>query len=522
MRTNWLALMLWFASGALNVQAQRVADDDYSNQGEGAIPATKEDLEGIPVTPKYREFLPERIDLSARFPVPGDQGNQGSCVGWAVGYAARSYYARTAEGRNTSNAANIPSPAYIYGSILADHSYCDAGSKIPDALKLLRTGALSLREFPYLDTQCRAPSYDQRARASDFKINGFHIVNYKDVDQVKGELARGNPVIILITEGRAFHNLKANQIYRARENNGGNHAVTVVGYDEEKQAFKLINSWGRGWSAMGFGWVGYDVFRDQVHEAYVMRVDRSEPHSPPSPKPEVVVVPHPPPPPEPEVVVVLNPPELVSELDCAKVRVNEKDGKRVLTGFVGSDEDLARLRTAAPMDDFKVTVRPWPQCEALLTLDQSLSKADRPTVRIRRTSGDTLMAGDHLVFEIETPAFPSYVHVAYFQADGSVLNLVQPGIDSFTTFRSGSKIVIGESEAGSQRFRVSGPFGPEMLVVLAARSPIFPEARPKQETERDFLTALRRSLIWKENPAAPNRDVVAAFDAIVTKGRGTP
>src|SRR6185369_1485275 len=52
-----------------------------------------------PKLERHRAFLPESVDLSARFPTPGDQGNQGSCVGWAVGYAARSYYAVAREGR---------------------------------------------------------------------------------------------------------------------------------------------------------------------------------------------------------------------------------------------------------------------------------------------------------------------------------------------------------------------------------------------------------------------------------------
>ena len=58
----------------------------------GAIPETDEELAGKPRTPLYRAFLPEAVDLRDRFPLAGRQADQGSCVGWAVGYAARSYY----------------------------------------------------------------------------------------------------------------------------------------------------------------------------------------------------------------------------------------------------------------------------------------------------------------------------------------------------------------------------------------------------------------------------------------------
>jgi hypothetical protein len=200
-----------------------------------------------------------------------------------------------------------------------------------------------------------------------------------------------------------------------------------------------------------------------------------------------------------------------------------RDGDhRAIVGFVGRDEDIDRIREVARDADVRVAVRPWPQCEALLTLDKPLSRTDRPQVAIRRLSGDTLAAGERLVLEIETPPFPSYIHVAYFQGDGTVLNLVQPGIGSFTSHPPRSKIVIGDASPGGERFRVSAPFGREMLIVLAGRSPIFSESRPTQETEREFLTALRRALIAKPDPAWPDRDVAANYDSIVTVERRLP
>jgi hypothetical protein len=59
---------------------------------KGLIFATEEQLNSLPAVPRYRAYLPESVDLSYRFPRAGAQGNQGSCVGWAVAYGARSYY----------------------------------------------------------------------------------------------------------------------------------------------------------------------------------------------------------------------------------------------------------------------------------------------------------------------------------------------------------------------------------------------------------------------------------------------
>ena len=166
-----------------------------------------------------------------------------------------------------------------------------------------------------------------------------------------------------------------------------------------------------------------------------------------------------------------------------------------------------------------VVVRPWPQCEALLTLDKPLARSDRPRVMIRRPSGDMLAAGEGLVLDIETPSFTSYLHVAYIQADGTVLNLVQPGVGSLAAHSPRSKVVIGDERSAGPQFKVSAPFGREMLIVLAGRSPIFSDKRPTQETEREFLTALRRALIAKPDPSLPDREVTAGFDTIVTVER---
>ena len=110
--------LLFGSAGGL---AQNVADDNLLRHGQGLILDTEEDLAGIPRTPEYRAFLPDRVDLSDRFPTPGDQGEQNSCVGWSVGYAARAYYVNKVEGRDIGEPTNIPSPAYIYNSIVLQH-----------------------------------------------------------------------------------------------------------------------------------------------------------------------------------------------------------------------------------------------------------------------------------------------------------------------------------------------------------------------------------------------------------------
>lgn len=536
--------------------AQATPEDDFADFGQGLMPDTADDLRNVPYTSEYRAFLPDRVDLSNWFPTPGAQGRQNSCVAWAVGYAARAYYASKIEARDVRDLGNIPSPAYIYNSIRETSKECLSGAKISSALNLLTRGAMSLKQVPYSPAICPRPSEALQALASDFRIARWLLVDPQSPDQIKGALAHGHPVIISFRTTKAFHRLKTGQVYRDPDQFLGYHAITLVGYDERRQAFKLINSWGPKWADGGFGWVDYDTLRSEVRAAYLMRIEITpgpqpigpsaevtpQPLPTPRPAPPPVVAPRPQPSSPPAVVMPLpapapqrpaptpddvgpvppspplgpTPSPVLADLECSQIRVVEQGGRRMITGFVGKDEDVPVVRAAFKDSDVDIFVRPWPQCEALLTLDKSLARSDRPRVSITRPSGEALASGQPLVFEVETPSFPSYLHVAYIQADGTVLNLIQPTLGSLIAHPPRTKVMIGDGRSGGPKFNVTPPFGREMLIVLAGRSPIFSDQRPTQETERQFLTALRRALIAKPDPSSPDRDVTAGFDAIVT------
>ena len=61
--------------------------------------------------------LPSSVDLSVDAPIPGHQGGQGSCVGWAVAYVVKTYHERLERGWPLTNDRHVMSPAYIYNQI---------------------------------------------------------------------------------------------------------------------------------------------------------------------------------------------------------------------------------------------------------------------------------------------------------------------------------------------------------------------------------------------------------------------
>src|SRR5205823_6491258 len=48
------------------------------------------------------------------------------------------------------------------------------------------------------------------------------------------------------------------------------HAVTVVGYDDNTQRFKFVNSWGIDWGEDGYGYLTYAFVREFAYFAVAM------------------------------------------------------------------------------------------------------------------------------------------------------------------------------------------------------------------------------------------------------------
>ncbi len=208
-------------------------------------------------------------------------------------------------------------------------------------------------------------------------------------------------------------------------------------------------------------------------------------------------------------------------LSCARVDVEPRGGESVLSGYVASDEDLERVKAIAASvpgtSVGNVMVAPWPQCEALQTLEKPLAETDRPTIDIGPTT--ELRGGDPLRIRVVSPQQISYLYVSYIQADGSVVHLVQPkGLVPQPTLPR-QTLTFGGGEGGTPKFTISPPFGREMIIAIASRSPLFDHELAAHQTEREYLTDLRRALIYKPAPDMPDRELAATMTTLLTSTR---
>src|SRR6185295_9835939 len=99
--------------------------------------------------PGANPTLPSSVDLSKDFPRPGDQGQQQSCVGWALGYAIKSYQERVELGWSLEAPEHQFSPSYIYNQLNGGR---DQGLIYSQALDfVVSDGVATLARMPYDD-----------------------------------------------------------------------------------------------------------------------------------------------------------------------------------------------------------------------------------------------------------------------------------------------------------------------------------------------------------------------------------
>src|SRR5205085_1875641 len=152
---------------------------------------------------------------------------------WSVTYAAGSFAARRAGLGETVTL----SPAFTYNQVARDR-LCLSGTVISKTLDVLRdVGALPIEEFSFDAGWCgRMPSDAERARAGRYRIKSWSRFDATNIDAVKGQLARGVPVIFAMLIGRGVSAHRSDSVITSDEGGITGHAMTVVGYDETRKA----------------------------------------------------------------------------------------------------------------------------------------------------------------------------------------------------------------------------------------------------------------------------------------------
>lgn len=251
-----------------------ISQADNPKHGTGLIfndEVYKKSLLSVPLLRGQYTDLPKSVSLQKYTPRPKNQGNYGTCVGWATAYSARTilYNIKNNITNNKETSDITFSPSYVYNQISKDKT-CQNGTFIDDALTVIQNqGVAKLSDFSY---QCNKDVTDiDKVLASPNKIQSFNklfdIYDSNKIDPVRKSLSESKPVVIgMECCTNSFDKAVGTDVWNVSENEPTpiyGHAMAVIGYDDNKYggSFLIMNSWGDDWGKNGYIWIKYNDFK---------------------------------------------------------------------------------------------------------------------------------------------------------------------------------------------------------------------------------------------------------------------
>ena len=246
----------------------------------------------IPKTRGISE-TPRAFSIKEYYPPVGDQGQFGTCVGWATTYASFTALSNIKENRlgDVLKEEDCFSPQFTY-DLIKQHrdTSCQGGSSIFTALDLLkRVGSVSLSEYPYSCNNLNNGEGIERLKsnsADSLRFMGLISLAYRNrlndfielgktniTEKIKYSLINTHPVVIGITDfDKIETNLGKDFWIPEVVNSLSGHAMSVVSYDDNKNggSFEIMNSWGENWGNSGYCWVRYVDLEKLIMVAYAL------------------------------------------------------------------------------------------------------------------------------------------------------------------------------------------------------------------------------------------------------------
>ncbi|MGN8068977.1 C1 family peptidase [Mucilaginibacter sp. 22184] len=228
----------------------------------------------LPDLPDHRDFqyavvrhaalaqpTPPLVDLRAQCPPVYDQGELGSCTANAI---AAAFQFELIKQKLT---VFSPSRLFIYYNerVLEGHVKADSGAQLRDGVKSVATlGVCDESLWPYnVSKFATKPTKTLYTSALKNKALQYTRLNNAAINELKTCLAGGNPFVFGFTayqsfEGDAVAKSGVLPMPSDAESVIGGHAVMAVGYDDQKSAFIVRNSWGDSWGLKGYFYMPYD------------------------------------------------------------------------------------------------------------------------------------------------------------------------------------------------------------------------------------------------------------------------
>lgn len=212
----------------------------------GCLPTPKREYDAMPrvdweamgLTP--RDAHPSRLVLN--HPPVGNQGREGSCTAWALGYCAVGVlgYERFKDDWERQGR----SPSFVFNATQAKGAYypsCSDGAYLGRVMGFVaENGVCSLELMPYNEGNCSIRPTDQaKEDAIHYRVK-YATIDASNPEEFRNAIASGHPVVISIPMTPEFRKTwlwGRDWVEDPDKTSNFWHAVCVVGYDDTRASY---------------------------------------------------------------------------------------------------------------------------------------------------------------------------------------------------------------------------------------------------------------------------------------------
>lgn len=214
-------------------------------------------------SPMITTPIEENPSLKEYFKPVSNQYSIGSCVANATADAFEAQLAKR-KGVSPSQIEDLSRLFIYWNARNLDYPPCgdkDKGSRIRLAFDCMaRYGTPTETIYPYDISKVNVrPTILSYREAIKNRISKFYRINASGLErvaQIKQALSAGNPVVFGTKIANSFKAVNSDAIvYNPGGWYIGGHAMVIVGWSDEKQAFEVRNSWGESWGVNGYCWM---------------------------------------------------------------------------------------------------------------------------------------------------------------------------------------------------------------------------------------------------------------------------